>query len=85
MGGGAGFNQIQPIMETAQPDRLVLHFDVNKTLVMTDPAGSKTLEDTINDILSETCYGTIEQHPTLEKCNFIKLMASSFLPNLSSL
>lgn len=46
-------------MEEKRP-HLVLHFDVNKTLVMMDPAGGKgSVEEMISDLLSEIAYGTI--------------------------
>eukprot|EP00755_Sulcionema_specki_P030654 Sspe_Gene.18629::Locus_6718_Transcript_1_1_Confidence_1.000_Length_1158::g.18629::m.18629 len=38
---------------------LVLHMDVNKTLVMADPAAGVSHDGMINSILSESCWGTV--------------------------
>eukprot|EP00123_Amoebidium_parasiticum_P020601 comp5338_c0_seq1/m.1323 comp5338_c0_seq1/g.1323 ORF comp5338_c0_seq1/g.1323 comp5338_c0_seq1/m.1323 type:complete len:465 (-) comp5338_c0_seq1:145-1539(-) len=43
----------------ANTPTLVLHFDINKTIIMEDPAGKKTTEDVINDILASACWGTV--------------------------
>lgn len=39
--------------------RLVLHFDVNKTLILIDPAGGKTLRHVLNGIIADTAWGTV--------------------------
>eukprot|EP00736_Rhodelphis_marinus_P013817 Rmarinus@m.22297 len=39
--------------------RLILHFDINKTIVMLDPVGGKTLDDMINSLLSECAWGKV--------------------------
>jgi hypothetical protein len=41
--------------------RLVLHLDVNKTLIMADPASQKAMPDVLNDIISEIFYGKIDE------------------------
>ena len=40
---------------------LVLHFDVNKTMIMMDPVQGKDVEHVLNDILTENILGTIEK------------------------
>jgi hypothetical protein len=37
--------------------KLVLHFDINKTVIMRDPVQGITLEKMLNALLSECCYG----------------------------
>ena len=32
--------------------KLILYFDINKTILMTDKAGQKSLEDCLNNILA---------------------------------
>ncbi|CAN0029973.1 unnamed protein product, partial [Sphacelaria rigidula] len=39
---------------------LVLHFDLNKTLIMLDPAGGKSQKQVLNEVLSEICWGCVE-------------------------
>ncbi|KJE98228.1 hypothetical protein CAOG_09186 [Capsaspora owczarzaki ATCC 30864] len=38
---------------------VVLHFDVNKTVVMDDAAGSKDFIDILNEVLAESCWGRV--------------------------
>ncbi|CAN0262320.1 unnamed protein product [Discosporangium mesarthrocarpum] len=38
---------------------LVLHLDVNKTIIMVDPAGGKTQEQVLNSALAEICWGEV--------------------------
>ncbi|CAB1121233.1 unnamed protein product [Ectocarpus sp. CCAP 1310/34] len=40
--------------------RLILHFDLNKTLIMVDPAGRKTQAQVLNSVLAEICWGHVE-------------------------
>eukprot|EP00743_Colponemidia_sp_Colp-15_P001690 GILK01001846.1.p1 GENE.GILK01001846.1~~GILK01001846.1.p1 ORF type:complete len:528 (-),score=117.44 GILK01001846.1:206-1747(-) len=40
--------------------RLVLHFDINKTLLMQDPAGNKTLDGMIDSIIASQAWGKVE-------------------------
>eukprot|EP01135_Chromosphaera_perkinsii_P006828 Nk52_evm1s612 gene=Nk52_evmTU1s612 len=45
---------------------LMLHFDINKTIIVTDPAGGKNLKDILNEILADSCWGYLERradHP----------------------
>ncbi|CAM9869749.1 unnamed protein product [Scytosiphon promiscuus] len=41
--------------------RLVLHFDLNKTLIMVDPAGRKSQAQVLNSVLAEICWGRVER------------------------
>ena len=45
--------------------RLVLHFDLNRTVLMSDSAGGRGMEDTLNYLLSEVCRGTV--HPATKE------------------
>ncbi|KNC85382.1 hypothetical protein SARC_02440 [Sphaeroforma arctica JP610] len=53
------------ICETYQEKdvRLVLHFDVNKTIIMQDQAANKSVEDTVNDVLCDSTWGIIDVEP----------------------
>lgn len=42
---------------------LVLHFDINRTIVEVDPAGGKSLENIINTNVAACAYGTVEPSP----------------------
>ncbi|MES1907411.1 MAG: hypothetical protein MHM6MM_000531 [Cercozoa sp. M6MM] len=46
-------------MMTRSGRRVVLHVDVNKTIVMADSAQNQSLRETLNMALAETCYGTV--------------------------
>eukprot|EP01080_Neovahlkampfia_damariscottae_P006115 gene6115-10122_t len=43
--------------------KLILHFDVNKTLIILDPAANKSVSDMINGILSQATYGKLLKQP----------------------
>ncbi|KAL0482031.1 hypothetical protein AKO1_013286 [Acrasis kona] len=45
--------------------RLVLHFDINKTLIMSDSAGGKGMEDLVNQIIMQNIWGYVN----MEKLN----------------
>lgn len=51
-----------PLSATAL--HLILYFDINKTLIASDKAGNKSIEDVINELLSEkyTAYWDAEQN-----------------------
>merc|ERR1719242_2069419 len=38
---------------------LMLHFDINKTIVMSDAVQNKALKGVINDVLAECSWGTV--------------------------
>jgi len=42
--------------ESASKPKLVLHFDVNETIMIGDPAGGDTLEDCLNKIVCKSAY-----------------------------
>ena len=43
--------------------RLVLHFDINKTIIMTDKAQESDMTQMINMLLSECAWGRLEPGP----------------------
>ncbi len=44
----------------ADQRHLVLHMDVNKTIIMVDPAGGKTVEDVVADIVAGSLVGRLQ-------------------------
>ena len=44
--------------------RLVLHFDINKTIIMTDKAQESDMDQMLNMLLSECAWGRLEPGPT---------------------
>ena len=42
--------------ETLPPPKLVLHFDVNETIMIGDPAGGDTFEDSLNKIICKSAF-----------------------------
>jgi hypothetical protein len=45
------------------PEKLIIHFDVNKTIIFVDPAGGKSTEDLVNGSLAQYFYGNILENP----------------------
>eukprot|EP00051_Salpingoeca_urceolata_P009368 m.113951 g.113951 ORF g.113951 m.113951 type:complete len:361 (+) comp16274_c0_seq1:93-1175(+) len=45
-------------MASSTSSHLELHFDINKTLIVSDPAAGVSLEDMVNAIISEFAWGT---------------------------
>lgn len=41
---------------SAKPPRLVLHFDVNETIMVADPAGGDSFEDVLNKMICKTAF-----------------------------
>ena len=39
--------------------KLIVAFDVNKTIIVEDKAGGKTQEDCLNNLLAWICYGKV--------------------------
>jgi hypothetical protein len=42
--------------EVGTKPKLILHFDVNETIMIGDPAGGDTLEDCLNKIICKSAY-----------------------------
>ncbi|KAL6060369.1 GST N-terminal domain-containing protein [Balamuthia mandrillaris] len=42
------------------PPTLVLHFDINKTIVIADPVAGRTTEDMLNSIIAEVAWGKVD-------------------------
>ena len=40
--------------------KIYLHFDLNRTILMSDSAGGRSMGDTVNYLLAEVCYGSIK-------------------------
>ncbi|CAM9151364.1 unnamed protein product [Ectocarpus sp. 12 AP-2014] len=51
--------EIAQVLRTSKA-RLTLHFDLNKTLIMVDPAGRKTQAQVLNSVLAEICWGHVK-------------------------
>lgn len=46
-------------MMARRAQNVVLHFDLNRTVLMSDAAGGRTMENTVNYLLSETTWGYV--------------------------
>lgn len=46
---------------TLKGHRLLLHMDINKTIIQTDAAGGRTLEDVLNSNAAANVFGTINE------------------------
>ena len=58
--GGAGLPQDNMVVKA----RLVLHFDINKTILMSDKAQAANTDFMVNVLLSECAWGRLEPGPT---------------------
>ena len=47
------------VMATTKRRNVVLHFDLNRTVLMSDAAGGRTMENTVNYLLSECTWGYV--------------------------
>jgi hypothetical protein len=45
----------------SSPVHLTVHLDINKTVVMSDEVQGKTLNDVVNDMLCESCWGRVHK------------------------
>ena len=48
-----------PASKARRLPRLLLHFDVNKTIIISDPAGGVTTQQMVNSIISENAWGRV--------------------------
>ena len=48
-----------PFPKARRLPRLLLHFDVNKTIIISDPAGGVTTQQMVNSIISENAWGRV--------------------------
>lgn len=51
-----------------KPPRLLLHFDVNKTIVIADPVSGITMEKMVNSLLSECVWGSVDEKAKTWSC-----------------
>jgi hypothetical protein len=49
-------------MKITTKSHLILHFDINKTLIMSDPVGNISIDKMLNSLLSECIYGTVSMN-----------------------
>mmetsp|Transcript_12408 Transcript_12408/g.24118 ORF Transcript_12408/g.24118 Transcript_12408/m.24118 type:complete len:1201 (+) Transcript_12408:28-3630(+) len=62
-------------------DPLLLHFDVNKTVLFSDAANLKTIEDGIREGISEMFWGTLEEDGNVGKWVWTKTQPACDPPN----
>ena len=48
-------------MNQSKP-HLFLHFDVNKTILIDDPASKKTTHNLLNEIISDSTFGVVKDN-----------------------
>ncbi|MFT4554102.1 MAG: hypothetical protein ACI9S8_002747 [Chlamydiales bacterium] len=63
----------------ARSPRLVLHFDVNKTLIAVDRAGNKSLENVISHLLAERTYWSWDKEQD-EQMSYYDYVHSILIP-----
>ena len=52
----------QRINKTMLKKIIYLNFDLNRTVLMSDAAGGRSMDDTVNYLLSEISYGKVESN-----------------------
>ena len=45
---------------TIPPRKLVLHFDINKTIIMSDPVSNISIDHMLNSLLCESIWGIVD-------------------------
>lgn len=58
---GGNIRRAGPIAMASPKPRLILHLDVNKTLVMSDVAGGKSIYAILNESIAELVWGRVAQ------------------------
>jgi hypothetical protein len=48
-------------MKITTKSHLILHFDINKTIIMSDPVVNISIDEMLNSLLSECTYGTVSK------------------------
>lgn len=87
------FPQIHSNLLRGDIPLVVMHFDINKTIIISDPASGVTADQMLNSILSECIWGTLERKSNIlqkkfssnhligfadgEKCDDVKLSRST--------
>ncbi|CAJ1367428.1 unnamed protein product [Effrenium voratum] len=51
---------LSPRLDCREQRHLTINFDVNKTIVMRDKTANKSVEVVINEVLAETCWGSVQ-------------------------
>ena len=47
-------------LSTIPPRKLVLHFDINKTIIMSDPVSNISIDHMLNSLLCESIWGVVD-------------------------
>lgn len=63
------FNIAFKIMKINTKSHLILHFDINKTIIMSDPVANISIDKMLNSLLSECIYGTVSKKDKYAKKN----------------
>jgi hypothetical protein len=58
-------------MKITTKSHLILHFDINKTLIMSDPVANISIDKMLNSLLSECIYGTVSKNNNSNDVNQI--------------
>ena len=48
-------------MKTPNQKTLILHFDINKTIIVSDPVANRDVENILNSIISDKVWGKVEE------------------------
>lgn len=71
-------SSIYPLYSAELP-HLILYFDINKTLIASDKAGNKTIEDVLNELLSEK-YQAVWDNSLKEPVSFDRYVSTTLVP-----
>jgi hypothetical protein len=55
---------------------IVLHFDLNRTILMSDAAGGRSMENTVNYLLSECTWGYISPENPQKVCEIYYFLST---------
>jgi hypothetical protein len=64
-------------MKINTKSHLILHFDINKTIIMSDPVANISIDKMLNSLLSECIYGTVSKKDRYTRNNDINQINDS--------
>ena len=62
-----GFPPLQTNLFRGEIPLIVMHFDINKTIIISDPAAEVTADQMLNSILSECIWGTLKRKSSMHE------------------
>ena len=65
-----GFPRLRTNLFRGEIPLVIMHFDINKTIIISDPAAEVTADQMLNSILSECIWGTLKRKSSMNQDKF---------------